>query len=96
MEEGEKREEKIYRNTRDFPAPLSISSVAKLFAVQHVFEGLEKKLDIGNMLHIRIESYIGQAIATEYEKEILAEFSQEEIDWFPKNIDYANLMEELE
>ena len=96
MEEGEKREEKIYRNTRDFPAPLSISSVAKLFAVQHVFEGLEKKLDIGNMLHIRIECYIGQAIATEYEKEILAEFSQEEIDWFLKNIDYANLMEELE
>ena len=96
LEESEKREEKIYRNTRDFPSPLSISSAAKLFTVEHIFEGFEKKLDIANMLHIRLECYIGQAIATEYEKEIREEFSQEEIDWFLKTIDYAKLMEDLE
>ena len=96
LEKGEKREEKIYRNTRDFSSPLSISSAAKLFTVEHIFEGFEKKLDIANMLHIRLECYIGQAIATEYEKEIREEFSQEEIDWFLKNIDYAKLMEDLE
>ena len=96
LEDMEKKAEKDYRFNRDYSVPLSISSVAKLFTVQHIFEGFEKKLDIANMLHIRLECYIGQAIATEYEKEILAEFSQEEIDWFLKNIDYANLMEELE
>ena len=96
LEDMEKKEEKNYRSNRDYSVPLSISSAAKLFTVQHVFEGFEKKLDIGNMLHIRLECYIGQAIATEYEKEIREEFSQEEIDWFLENIDYSKLMEDLE
>ena len=96
LEDMEKKAEKDYRFNRDYSVPLSISSVAKLFTVQHIFEGFEKKLDIANMLHIRLECYIGQAIATEYEKEIRGEFSQEEIDWFLKNIDYAKLMKDLE
>ena len=96
LEEMEKKAEKEYRSNRDYPVPLSVSSAAKLFTVQHIFEGFEKKLNIADMLHIRMECYIGQAIATEYEKEILAEFSQEEIDWFLKNIDYAKLMKDLE
>lgn len=94
LNEMEKKSEKKYQSTfEDFYYPLGVSQSAKLFAVQHVFEGLTSNLDVNNILHIKLECYYGQAIANEYRKEIEEEFSQEEIGFFLENIDYAKMQE---
>jgi len=93
-----KEGEKAYRRFKPdhVSIPLSISSAVKLFSVKYVFEGLTSNLNVNDMLHIRHECYIGQAIANEYRKEIEEEFTQEEIQWYLDNIDYAALMAELD
>ena len=97
LSDTEKIEEKHYqRGWSDQKRPLGIHRASQLFAIRHVFEGLTSNLDVNNMLHIRNECYIGQAIANEYRKEIEEEFTQEEIDWFLKNVDYAKLQEGID
>jgi hypothetical protein len=97
LTDKEKIEEKSYQHGwSDVKRPLGVHRASQLFAIQHVFEGLKSNLDVNSFLHIRTECYIGQAIANEYRKEIENEFSQEEIDWFLKNVDYANLQEWFE
>lgn len=91
----EKSEEKKHQSWKPdhISSPLSVGQSAKLFAVQHVFEGLTSDYKVNDMLHFRHECYIGQAIANEYRKEIEEEFSQEEIQWFIENVDYADLQQ---
>lgn len=95
LDEMEKNSEKEHRRWKPdhVSSPLSMSDSYKLFTVQHVFEGFTSKIIISDILHIRLECFYGVGIASEFKKEITEEFTQEEIDWFLKNVDYAKLMQ---
>jgi hypothetical protein len=93
LTEKAKIEEKRYQLWNNQKRPMGVHRASQLFAIQHVFEGLSSDLKVNDMLHICYESYIGQAIANEYRKEIEAEFTKDEIAWFLKNVDYAKIQE---
>ena len=87
----ELKSEKQHRRGDEARFNCTPTEAAKYFTVKHVFDGLTQKNAVANMLHIRLECYYGEAIAEDFNAEILKEFSQDEIDSFLK-LDYVELI----
>lgn len=75
---------------------LGVHRSAQLLAILHVFDGLNSDHKVNDMFHIQLECLYGQALANKYRKEIEEEFTQEEINWYLENINYAEMQEEIE
>lgn len=73
--------EREHRNTfggqRHYPASASISLVAKYWSVKHILDALyqtHKPYQVKDFLFINESAFLGQALAEEYQEELLESF----------------------